>query len=224
MWAAAGRGLMARLGQRGGGVGQVLEVGQAVEARGCALGEEGGGVVGAPGGGMEERVVGGVEGGEIGGGGEVPGELGGGAVDGRGELGEIEDIQGAVVIIISLRRYGAIGDHNLPVKPQLALAKRPPARVQLLDHIEHAVAVPQPLIQIDECDPQQVIVAVHRHHAAFNIGEEFFSAHGEPGIRMQGDQDVINGSRIPPNLILNALVDASDKSFLMSLLSLVNGQ
>ena len=38
----------------------------------------------------------GVEGGEVGGGREVAGELGGGAVDRCGELGEVEDIQGAL--------------------------------------------------------------------------------------------------------------------------------
>jgi hypothetical protein len=37
----------------------------------------------------------GVEGGEVRGGGEVAVELGGGAVDGRCELGEVEYIQGA---------------------------------------------------------------------------------------------------------------------------------
>lgn len=92
MCAAAAGGSLARLRQWGGGVGQILEVGQAVEARCCALGEENGGVVGAPCGGVEERAVRGVEGGEVGGGGERAGELGGGAVDGRCELGEVEYI------------------------------------------------------------------------------------------------------------------------------------
>ena len=96
MCAAAGKWLLARLAQRGGGVGQVLEVRQAVEAGCGGLGEEGSGVVGAPCGGVEERAVRGVEGGEIRGGGKVAGELGGGAVDGRCELGEVEYIQGAV--------------------------------------------------------------------------------------------------------------------------------
>ena len=50
-------------------------------------------------------------------------------------------------------------------------------RVQLLHNIEHPVVGPQPLIQIDECDPQDILMAGHRHDAAFNIGQEFFSAH-----------------------------------------------
>ena len=58
--------------------------------------EEGRGVVGAPCGGVEEVSVRGVEGGEVGGGREVAGELGRGAVDGCGELGQVEDIQGAL--------------------------------------------------------------------------------------------------------------------------------
>ena len=50
-------------------------------------------------------------------------------------------------------------------------------RVQLLHNIEHPVAGPQPLVQIDECDPQDILMAAHWHDAAFNIGQEFFSAH-----------------------------------------------
>jgi hypothetical protein len=37
--------------------------------------------------------------------------------------------------------------------------------VQLLDHIKYAIAVPQPLIQIGECDLQHMIVTVHWHDA-----------------------------------------------------------
>lgn len=96
MRAGSGGEALARLRERGGGVGQVLEVGEAVEARCCGVREEGGGVVGAPCCGVEEGGVRGVEGGEVGGGREVAGELGGGAVDGCGELGEVEDIQGAL--------------------------------------------------------------------------------------------------------------------------------
>jgi hypothetical protein len=47
---------------------------------------------------VEEVGVRDVEGGEVGGGREVAGELGGGAVDGCGELGEVEDIQGASLV------------------------------------------------------------------------------------------------------------------------------
>ncbi len=90
-----GGGVRARLSERGGGVGQVLEVGEAVEARCCWVRQEGGGVVGAPCCGVEEVGVCGVEGREGGGGREVGGELGRGAVDGCGELGEVEDVQGA---------------------------------------------------------------------------------------------------------------------------------
>lgn len=50
-------------------------------------------------------------------------------------------------------------------------------RVQLLHNIEHPVAGPQPLVQIDECDPQDILMAGHWHDAAFNISQEFFSAH-----------------------------------------------
>lgn len=175
MCAAGGGESLARLTQWGG-VGQVLEVGKAVEARCCALSEEGDGVVGAPCGGVEERAVSSVEGGEAGGGGEGAGELGGGAVDGGCELGEVEYIQGAAIISLRL----LLRDRNLPIKPQATLAKRPSARVQLLYNIEHAVAVPQPLIHVDKCYPQHTVVTVHGHRAAFDVREEFFSAHGEP--------------------------------------------
>jgi hypothetical protein len=110
---------------------------------------------------VEECVVCGVEGLETIRGGEITLKLVGGAVDGRCELGEVEYIQGAI-------------------KPQLALAERPSTRVQLLDNIKDAAAESQPLIHIDECYPQHFLVAVHRQHAAFDVSEEFFSAHGEP--------------------------------------------
>lgn len=76
-----------------------MEAWQAVEARCGGLSEKGGGVVVAPGIRVEEGVVGGVEGGEVlGGGVVVSGELGGPAVDGCCDLGEVEDIQGAVIV------------------------------------------------------------------------------------------------------------------------------
>ncbi len=76
-----------------------MKVWQAVEARCGGLDEEGGGVVVTPGISVEEGAVGGVECGEVLGGGEVvSGELGGPAVDGRRDLGEVEDIQGAVIV------------------------------------------------------------------------------------------------------------------------------
>lgn len=78
-------------------------------------------------------------------------------VDGSCELGEVEYIQGAV--IISLRNS-----------------------VRLFHNIEHAAPVPQPLIHIDKCYPQHAIVTVNRHRAALDICEEFFSAHGGPVI------------------------------------------
>jgi hypothetical protein len=83
-----------------------------------------------------------------------------------------------VLAIISLR-FGYIGDRNLPIKLQLPFAERPPACVQLFHDIEYAVALPQPLIHIDECYLQHAIVAVHRQLAALGVREEFFSTHGK---------------------------------------------
>jgi hypothetical protein len=45
--------------------------------------------------------------------------------------------------------------------------------VQLLHDIEYALAVPQPLIDINVCDPQDIIVASHWHDSAFHISQEF---------------------------------------------------
>lgn len=49
-------------------------------------------------------------------------------------------------------------------------------RVQLLHNIKHPIPGPQALVQIDECDPQDILMAGHWYDSAFNIGQEFFSA------------------------------------------------
>lgn len=50
-------------------------------------------------------------------------------------------------------------------------------RVQLVYNIKHPIPGPQALVQIDECDPQDILMAGHWHDAAFNIGQQFFRAH-----------------------------------------------
>jgi hypothetical protein len=47
--------------------------------------------------------------------------------------------------------------------------------VQLLYNIEYALAVPQLLIDINVCDPQDIIVTWHWHDSAFHIGQKFLS-------------------------------------------------
>ncbi|OJZ84481.1 hypothetical protein ASPFODRAFT_48518, partial [Aspergillus luchuensis CBS 106.47] len=49
-------------------------------------------------------------------------------------------------------------------------------RVELLHNIEHPVPSPQSFVQIDECDPQDILMTGQWHNAAFNIGQKFFSA------------------------------------------------
>ncbi len=90
--AGSGGEIRARLPERGGGVGQVLEVGEAVEACCCRVREEGGSIVDAPCCGVEEVGVRGVKGSEVGRGWEVAGKLSRGAADSCGELGKVEDI------------------------------------------------------------------------------------------------------------------------------------